>query len=78
MRNAAELVLGIAVMALAAVCVWEYTVISSLRKEVRAKQLTIDAQAVRARGLQEQIAEKDRTIRLIALPKRAEEAGKMR
>lgn len=68
MKNAAEMILGIIVMALAAVCVWEYTIISSLKKEVKSKQLTLEAQAVRTRNLQEQITEKDRTIQLLVAP----------
>lgn len=68
MRSAAEMILGILVMVLAAVGVYEYTVIASLKKEVKAKQLMIDAQAVRARDLQEQIVEKDRTIKLLTTP----------
>lgn len=62
------MILGILVMVLAAVGVYEYTVIASLKKEVKAKQLMIDAQAVRARDLQEQIVEKDRTIKLLTTP----------
>lgn len=65
MKHFAETILGIIVMVLAAVCVWEYTVISSLKKEVRSKQLMIDAQAVRARDLQQQIVEKDNTVKLL-------------
>lgn len=69
MKHFAETILGIIVMVLAAVCVWEYTVISSLKKEVKAKQLMIDAQAVRARDLQEQIVEKDNTVKLLTMPR---------
>lgn len=65
MRGAAEMILGIVVMALAAVCVWEYTEIAALKKEVRSKTMTIEAQTVRARDLQEQIVEKDRVIKMI-------------
>lgn len=65
MRGAAEMILGVVVMALAAVCVWEYTEIAALKKEVRSKTLTIDAQAVRARDMQQQIVEKDRVIKML-------------
>lgn len=71
MRGAAELILGILVMVLAAVGVWEYTVIASLKKEVKSKELMIDAQAVRARDLQQQIVDKDRTIQLLTMPRKA-------
>lgn len=75
MKHFAETILGIIVMVLAAVCVWEYTVISSLKKEVKAKQLMIDAQAVRARDLQQQIVEKDNTVKLLTMPKEQMPAG---
>lgn len=68
MKHFAEIILGLIVMILAVVCVWEYTIISSQKKEIRSKQLMIDAQAVRARDLQEQIVEKDNTIKVLAHP----------
>ncbi len=68
MKHAGEYILGIVVMVLAAVCVWEYTMIRSLKKEVKAKELMIDAQAVRARNMQEQLVDKDRTIKLLTTP----------
>lgn len=69
MKHVAEVILGLMVMALAAVCVWEYTIIRSLKEEVKSKSLMIDAQAVRARDMQEQLAEKDRTIKVLTMPK---------
>lgn len=63
MKHAGEYILSIVVMILAAVCVWEYTMIRSLKKEVKAKELIIDAQAVRARNMQEQLVDNDRTIK---------------
>lgn len=74
MKHVAETVMGIVIMVLAAVCVWEYSIIRDLKKEVKSKGLMIDAQAVRARDLQEQIVEKDRTIKLLAAPRRADVA----
>lgn len=71
MKHVGEIILGLMVMALAVVCVWEFTIISSLKKEVKAKQLMIDAQAVRARDLQEQIVERDQTIKYLTLPQKA-------
>lgn len=76
MKNAAEIILGIVVMVLAAVCVWEYTIISSQKKEIKSKQLMIDAQAVRARNLQEQIVDKDNTIKMLTMPKTYEQQYK--
>lgn len=73
MKHVAETVMGIVIMVLAAVCVWEYSLIRGLKKEVKAKGLMIDAQAVRARDLQEQIVEKDRTIKLLTMPRKVEE-----
>lgn len=73
MKNAAEVILGIIVMVLAAVCVWEYTIISSQKKEIKSKQLMIDAQAVRARNLQEEIVERDNTIKLLTIPPKTEQ-----
>lgn len=68
MKSPASIILGILVMILAAVGVWEFTVISDLKKEVKAKELMIDAQAVRMRDVQEQLREKDETIRLLTTP----------
>lgn len=73
MKHTGEIILGIIVMVLAAVCVWEYSVIRGLQKEVKSKSLMIDAQAVRARDLQEQIVEKDKTIQLLTIPPKKEE-----
>lgn len=52
-------------MLLGIVCVWEYTIISSQKEEIKSKELLIDAQAVRARDLQQQIVEKDNTVKLL-------------
>lgn len=68
-RHFAEVILGVIVMILAVVCVWEYTIISSQKEEIKSKELIIDAQAVRARDLQEQIVEKDKTIKVLTNPK---------
>lgn len=57
-------------MVLGIVGVWEYTIIRELKKEVKSKSLLIDAQAVRARDLQEQIVEKDQTIKLLSTPRK--------
>lgn len=70
MKHIAETIMGLAIMALAVVCVWEYTIIRGLKKEVKSKSLLIDAQAVRARDLQEQIVEKDQTIKLLTTPRK--------
>ena len=69
MKHFAEVILGVLVMILAVVCVWEYTIISSQKKEIKSKELIIDAQAVNARNQQEQIVEKDNTIKLLTMPK---------
>lgn len=68
MKGTAEIILGILVMVLAAVCVWEYTIISSQKKAIKSKQLMIDAQAVRARNMQEEIVERDKTIKMLTSP----------
>lgn len=68
MKHFAETILGVLVMILAVVCVWEYTIISSQKEEIKSKELIIDAQAVRARNLQEQIVEKDNTVKLLTTP----------
>lgn len=57
-------------MVLGIVGVWEYTIIRELKKEVKSKSLLIDAQAVRARDLQEQIVEKDQTIKSLTTPRK--------
>lgn len=75
MKNAAEMILGIIVMVLAAVCVWEYTIISSQKKEIKSKQLMIDAQAVRARNMQEEIVEKDKAIKLLSIQPQTDVGG---
>lgn len=65
MKSTSNLILGIIVMALAIVCVWEYTIISGQRKDLKARQTMIEAQAVRARDLQQQIVDKDAQLRLL-------------
>ena len=67
-RHFAEVILSVMVMLLAVVCVWEYTIISSQKEEIKSKELIIDAQAVRARDLQQQIHDKDNTIKLLTNP----------
>lgn len=68
MKHFGEVMLGVLVMFLGVACVWEYTIIKGLQEDVRSKSLLIDAQAVRARDLQEQIVEKDKTIKLLTMP----------
>lgn len=65
MKHFGEVILGVISMLLAIVCVWEYTIIRNLQEDVKSKSLLIDAQAVRARDLQEQIVEKDKTVKLL-------------
>lgn len=65
MKHFGEVLLGVLAALLAVVCVWEYTIIRNLQEEVKSKSLLIDAQAVRARDLQEQIVEKDNTVKLL-------------
>lgn len=68
MKSVANWVLGILVMALAVVCVWEYTIISGLRKDVKSKQLMMDAQSVRMRDLQQQIVDLNQQVRILTTP----------
>lgn len=68
-KHFAEVILGVLVMLLSIVCVWEYTIISSQKEEIKSKELMIDAQAVRARDLQEQIVEKDNAMKVLTQPK---------
>lgn len=70
MKHFAETIMGLVIMVLGIVGVWEYTIIRELKKEVKSKSLLIDAQAVRARDLQEQIVEKDQTIKLLSTPRK--------
>lgn len=70
MKHIAETIMGLVIMILVVVGVWEYTIIRGLKDEVKSKSLLIDAQAVRARDLQEQIVEKDQTIKLLTTPKK--------
>lgn len=70
MKHFAESIMGLVIMVLGVVGVWEYTIIRELKKEVKSKSLLIDAQAVRARDLQEQIVEKDQTIKLLTTPRK--------
>lgn len=65
MKHFGEVILGVLVMFLAVACVWEFTIIKNLQEDVKAKSLLIDAQAVRARNLEEQIVEKDNTVKLL-------------
>lgn len=65
MKHFGEVLLGVLAAFLAIACVWEYTIIKDLKEEVKSKSLLIDAQAVRARDLEEQIVEKDRTVKLL-------------
>ena len=68
MKGFAETVLGVLVMILAVVAVYEFTVIRSLKEQVKAKDLVIDAATLRNRNLQEEMIEKDKTIKLLASP----------
>lgn len=70
MKHFAESIMGLVIMVLGIVGVWEYTIIRELKKEVKSKSLLIDAQAVRARDLQEQIVEKDQTIKSLTTPRK--------
>ena len=55
-------------MILALVAVYEFTLIRSLKEQVKAKDLVIDAATLRNRNLQEEMIEKDKTIKLLASP----------
>lgn len=55
-------------MILAVVAVYEFTLIRSLKEQVKAKDLVIDAATLRNRNLQEEMIEKDKTIKLLASP----------
>lgn len=68
MKGFAETVLGVLVMILAVVAVYEFTLIRSLKEQVKAKDLVIDAATLRNRNLQEEMIEKDKTIKLLASP----------
>lgn len=68
MKGFAEAVLGVLVMILAVVAVYEFTLIRSLKEQVKAKDLVIDAATLRNRNLQEEVIEKDKTIKLLASP----------
>ncbi len=68
MKGFAETVLGVLVMILALVAVYEFTLIRSLKEQVKAKDLVIDAATLRNRNLQEEMIEKDKTIKLLASP----------
>ena len=68
MKGFAEAVLGVLVMILAVVAVYEFTLICSLKEQVKAKDLVIDAATLRNRNLQEEMIEKDKTIKLLASP----------
>ena len=68
MKGFAEAVLGVLVMILAVVAVYEFTLIRSLKEQVKAKDLVIDAATLRNRNLQEEMIEKDKTIKLLASP----------
>lgn len=68
MKGFAETVLGVLVMILAVVAVYEFTLIRSLKEQVKAKDLVIDAATLRNRNLQEEVIEKDKTIKLLASP----------
>ncbi len=70
MKHFAESIMGLVIMVLGIVGVWEHTIIRELKKEVKSKSLLIDAQAVRARDLQEQIVEKDQTIKSLTTPRK--------
>lgn len=68
MKGFAETVLGVLVMILAVVAVYEFTIIRTLKEQVKAKDLVIDAATLRNRNLQEEMIEKDKTIKLLASP----------
>jgi predicted Holliday junction resolvase-like endonuclease len=68
MKGFAETVLGVLVMILAVVAVYEFTLVRSLKEQVKAKDLVIDAATLRNRNLQEEMIEKDKTIKLLASP----------
>jgi predicted Holliday junction resolvase-like endonuclease len=68
MKGFAETVLGVLVMILAVVAVYEFTLIRSLKEQVKAKDLVIDTATLRNRNLQEEMIEKDKTIKLLASP----------
>ena len=68
MNGFAETVLGVLVMILAVVAVYEFTLIRSLKEQVKAKDLVIDAATLRNRNLQEEMIGKDKTIKLLASP----------
>ena len=68
MTGVAETVLGVLVMILAVVAVYEFTLIRSLKEQVKAKDLVIDAATLRNRNLQEEMIGKDKTIKLLASP----------
>lgn len=68
MKGFAETVLGVLVMILALVAVYEFTIIRTLKEQVKAKDLVIDAATLRNRNLQEEMIEKDKTIKLLASP----------
>ena len=68
MKGFAETVLGVLVMILAVVAVYEFTLIRSLKEQVKAKDLVIDAATLRNRNLQEEMIGKDKTIKLLASP----------
>lgn len=68
MKGFAETVFGVLVMILAVVAVYEFTLIRSLKEQVKAKDLVIDAATLRNRNLQEEMIEKDKTIKLLASP----------
>lgn len=55
-------------MILALVAVYEFTIIRTLKEQVKAKDLVIDAATLRNRNLQEEMIEKDKTIKLLASP----------
>ena len=68
MKGFAETVLGVLVMILAVVAVYEFTLIRSLKEQVKAKDLVIDAATLRNRNLQQELTEKDKAIKLLASP----------
>lgn len=68
MKGFAETVLGVLVMILTVVAVYEFTLIRSLKEQVKAKDLVIDAATLRNRNLQEEMIEKDKAIKLLASP----------
>lgn len=68
MKHPATTILSALVALLATLCAWEYSVIQSQRQELKARQAQLDGQAVRLRNLQQQIADKDRQMRLLTAP----------